>query len=427
MNRKTAPPVRDLTGLDIPGPRFASLRNGIPAALIRTSDEPFCRLDLVFEAGSRYQDRLFTASFTNQMMPEGTKSLTGAQIAEEFEYYGCYFNAASDRDHAEFTLHLPDKYLEPVLKVFSDLLFNPVFPEEELEIIRQNRIQSLIVDDQRVESISKKAFNRAVFGRNHPYGQVGEAEDVSVIHSGLLKEFHSTYYHPGNCRLLITGNDPEAYLRMADDYLGDQETWGTRGVKPVLAPLPEPDPVAEKRIRIVREGALQSSIRIGKALFSRNHPDFPGLSVVNTILGGYFGSRLMKNIREEKGLTYGISSGIASLRDHGFFYIGSEVEANSWEIALKECFLEINSLIHKPVGQQELKLVKNYLTGQVQRSVDGPLQIAEQFRNLWLQDLDFSYLGNFIRTINEITPEQIRELAIKYLDPAGMIEVIAGP
>ena len=427
MNRKTAPPVRNLTGLDIPGPVYTSLGNGIPAALIRTSEEPFCRIDLVFNAGSRYQDRLFTASLTNQMMPEGSKTMSGPLIAGEFEYYGCYFNAASDRDHGEFTLHLPEKYLEPVLKVFSDLLFNPAFPDEELEIIKQNRIQSLTVDDQRVESIAKKAFNRAVFGPDHPYGQVGEAVDVPVIQTAHLRDFFSAFYQSGNCRLLITGRDPGSYLRIAEHYLVNHNAREQDLSRPAAAPLPEPSPTSEKRIRLVRQGTLQSSIRIGKAMFSRNHPDFAGLSFVTAILGGYFSSRLMRNIREQKGLTYGISSGLASFRDHGFFYIGSEVEAGSWKIVLDECIHEINKLIDKPVGRKELELVRNYMTGQVQRSVDGPLQIAEQFRSLWFQNLDFTYLEEFIRTINEITPAQIRDLAGKYLDPSGMIEVIAGP
>jgi len=194
--------------------------------------------------------------------------------------------------------------------------------------------------------------------------------------------------------------------------------------KTELPPIQTSD---EKRYIISREDAVQAAIRIGKPLFSRLHPDYMGLSIVNTILGGYFGSRLMSNIREEKGYTYGIASHLLTLRDSGYFVIGSTVGAEVWKETVSECSKEMNRLCNEKVGKEELVLVRNYLTGQVQRSVDGPFQMADQLRGLWIHDLNLNYLSDFVEMINVITPEEIRNLAAKYLNPTNMTLVAAGP
>jgi len=175
--------------------------------------EPVCRVDLVFEAGSRYQDAIFQSSLTNQMIPEGTSNLTGGKIAEEFEFYGSYFNISADRDEADITIHSLEKHLEPVLRLMSEVLIHPSFPEEELNVIKANRIESMKVDDQRVESLARKQFNRLIFGENHPYGIVGEIQDIGSITSALLADFHSRFYDQNHCRIMVTGPHPDQYLR----------------------------------------------------------------------------------------------------------------------------------------------------------------------------------------------------------------------
>ncbi|MFO7616503.1 MAG: pitrilysin family protein, partial [Bacteroidales bacterium] len=305
--------------------------------------------------------------------------------------------------------------------------FQPAFPADMLEIIKQNRVQSMLVDDRRVDSVSRKAPTAALFGRHHPYGAVAEHGDVTGVERDQLIRFFRTHYRPERCRILVTGLDPDRYLPLIDQALGQEWPRGEGQGQPGPDTLPEPQPASSSRIVLPMEDAVQSSIRMGKPLFSRKDPDFNGLSVVNTILGGYFGSRLMKNIREEKGLTYGISSHLVSLRDHGFFMVGSTVEAGSADAALRECRVEMIRLASERVPQAELDLVRNYLIAQVQRSIDGPIQAAEQFRSLWLHEMDFRQLLEYIRLIEEITPEQIRTLAARHLDPGGMIEVVAGP
>lgn len=427
MDRKIMPEIKTITRLNLTHPENARLSNGIPVVIIPAGTEPVCRVDLVFSAGSRYQDIIFQSSLTNQMIPEGTANLTGGKIAEEFEFYGSYFNVSADRDEADITIHSLEKHLEPLLRLLSEVLIHPTFPEEELNVIKANRIESMKVDNKRVESLARKEFNRLTFGKDHPYGVVGEIQDIRPITPAVLADFHSRFYDQTHCRILITGPHPDQYLPLVDLFFG--ESWPLR-VNRVNFPEPELPPVQTselKRSILSRPDAVQTAIRIGKPLFNRLHPDFMGLTIVNTILGGYFGSRLMSNIREEKGFTYGISSYLLSLRDSGYFVIGSTVGAEVWKETVSECYKEMNRLCTDKVDQGELTLVRNYLTGQVQRSVDGPFQMADQLRGLWLHDLDLNYLSEFMQLINRITPEEIRNLSVKYLDPSNMTVVAAGP
>lgn len=424
MDRKTAPGIHTVNTLDVIHPDEVRMANGIPVRIIRAGTEAVCRVDFVFEAGSRYQDAIFQASLTNQMIPEGTPSLTGGAIAEQFEFYGSFFNVSADRDEADLTVHSLEKFLEPVLALTREVLVNPTFPVEELDIIKANRIQSMKVDDQRVESLARKHFNRAVYGSSHPYGIIGEIPDIGLIQPSQLRAFHERSYTPGNCRILLTGPHPEQYLPCLERYFGSN--WNDSGTRPENN-MPPISPAAEPWIEINQPEAVQTAIRIGCPAFGRLHPDFLGLTILNTILGGYFGSRLMSNIREEKGYTYGISSHLLPLRDGGCFVIAATVGADVWRQAIDECNKEMIRLAEETIPGTELARIRNYLTGQLQRSLDGPFQLAEQFRTLWINGLDFDFLSCFMDLINRIRPEDLQNLAVRYLNPDNMITVAAGP
>jgi zinc protease len=427
MDRTIAPPVRTVTGIDLITPQHTRLSNGIPVAILPAGSEPVCRIDIVFDAGSRYQDRIFQASLANQMIPEGTGALTGGRIAEEFEYYGSFFNVSSDRDEAEITIHTLDKHLEPLLRMMGEVIVRPSFPAEELEIIKDNRIESMKVDEQRVESLARKDFNRMIFGPGHPYGVIGEIPDIGPVNRDMLIDFHRRFYRPARCRILITGPHPDRYLPLVERFFG--EGWPLE--KPFETFLPEPLPPLQTQadaIRTInRPEAVQTAVRIGKPLFNRQHPDYMGLAIVNTILGGYFGSRLMSNIREEKGYTYGIGSHLVMLRNSGYFVIGTNVAAGVWKETIAECRKEIDRLCNDRIPGEELTLVRNYLTGSIQRSLDGPFQLADQFRALWIHDRDLGFFTDMLKLINSITPEEIRDLAIRHLGSDGMKVVAAGP
>jgi predicted Zn-dependent peptidase len=283
------------------------------------------------------------------------------------------------------------------------------------------------VDDQRVESLARKQFNRFLFGEKHPYGIVGEIQDIDPVTPSVLASFHQRFYDPQHCRILITGPNPDRYLPLVDRFFGHGWPVGNDQSAALFPDLPAIQTSIHNHCIISRPEAVQTAIRLGAPMMNRMHQDFMGLTIVNTILGGYFGSRLMSNIREEKGFTYGIASHLVTLKDAGYFVIGSTVGAEVWKETISECHKEIYKLGNDKVEAGELELVRNYLTGQIQRSVDGPFQMADQLRGLWMHNLDLNYLTRFMEITNSITPEEIRNLAGKYLDPSKMIMVAAGP
>jgi predicted Zn-dependent peptidase len=221
----------------------------------------------------------------------------------------------------------------------------------------------------------------------------------------------------------VAGKVNSNQIALINRHFGS-DAWGTPNG--VVACHHQLEPAADKKIFIPKPDAVQCAIRIGKATINKLHPDYQYLNVVNMILGGYFGSRLMSNIREEKGYTYGIGSGLVSYQKAGSFVIVSEVGKNVLPQALVEVYKEINKLRDDLVPNQELTLVKNYMMGGILRNFDGPFALLDSFRGLLEYNLEYDYLDNMINVVKSITPEQVRDIAQKYLDVNSLYEVVVG-
>ena len=278
---------------------------------------------------------------------------------------------------------------------------------------------------EKVNYIAKINFLQQLFGEKHPYGKYAKLNDYNKVTSNDLIAFHKKYYHPNNLRIIASGKiTNEKTINLINKYFGDK-TWESKSLHKIVnynLPLNQ-----ESKIFIPKKDAMQSSIRIGKILFNKKNPDYMGVSILNVILGGYFGSRLMTNIREKKGYTYGIGSGIISLKNSGYFFIASEVGANVREKAVVEIYKEIASLRNNFVSNAELNLVKNYMIGDLLRNIDGPFALSERFVGLFDYGLDFNeYYNKYIQTIKNITPEKILELANIYFTRDSFCETIAG-
>ena len=225
----------------------------------------------------------------------------------------------------------------------------------------------------------------------------------------------------------MAGKVEEDMLVLLDNYFGGDD-WNNASSSDSFAAnlsVIEPNEINGSEL-ILKKDAVQSAIRIGKVLFNKKHPDFQSLQILNTLFGGYFGSRLMSNIREDKGYTYGIGSGIVSLQNSGYFFISTEVGVDVCKDALNEIYFEMNRLREELVSENELQLVKNYLLGTFLRSVDGPFAMAEKFKGIMEYNLDYDYFDNYIATIRSISASKLRNLANTYLDKNSMIELVVG-
>jgi zinc protease len=404
-------------------PRIFRLRNAIPVYMIRAGSQPVIRLDLTFRAGSWWQSTPVQASSTIAMISEGTKKRSGREIAGILDYHGAYINSSSDRDNAFLTVYFLARHTDIILPLLAEIIREPSFPAQEFQVYADRRKQDFLVEKRKVSSLAREKFALALFGPDHPYGCSFTLQDLDNIQREHIIDFHGHFYHSGNCKIVITGNFDENILAARlDEFFGDE--WNSSGIPPDVKAKKQPS--AERQIFIPKSDAVQSALRIGRETFERSHPDYPGLLVLNNILGGHFGSRLMQNIREKRGYTYGIGSVLVTFRNSGFMVIVSEVGTGYHKAALKEIYRELSKLCNKPVSARELTLTRNQMLGDKLRDFDGPFATAESIRTLIEHDLETDFHDRIIHTINTITPAQLMELANEYFFPESMYEVVAG-
>ncbi len=398
------------------------LDNGLSIYVINSGTEPVVKLEFVFQSGTSGSADFTAATATHQLLDSGTNSRSALEIAEAFDYYGSYLQADFGPDWKSASLYSLNRFFPETLDTLLEVLQNASFPAAEMENWKTRNIQSLLVNREKVSWLAKTAFNEALYGHEHPYGFVINEPDIRNLETKTLQEFYKVNYKLENALIIISGNITEDVLKTINQKLGSLKMIPATSQKNLLPPAE----ISSVKKRIPKKGAVQCGIRIGKLLFSKNHPDYPALQVANTILGGYFGSRLMSNIREDKGYSYGIGSGIHPHRNSGFFFISTEVGKDVCDAAIKEIYSEINRLTEEPVPPDELHLVKNYLIGAFQRSIDGPFSLADRFKGLHLFGLDYSYFENYLNLLKNITPETIQSVVEKHLQPESMTEIISG-
>jgi zinc protease len=422
-NRAIQPAVNMVDSINLKQPQKRSLKNGIPVYLIDTSSQDILKLEFGFKAGSGYEQRKLTAGFTSRMLKEGTKNFSAKEIADRIDYYGAVLDIASDKDMSYVTLYTLNKHLDHIMPVLADVIQNPVFPQYELDIMKQNRKQHFMVNNEKVRYLAKRKFNELIFGKDHPYGKVFQESDFDNILRSDLEEFHGQYYNSHNCIIIASGKVPENFVDVLNGFFG----WNWSGdFLPHGQPNNQPLPTEGKHEHIQKSNAVQTAVRIGKVLFNKTHPDFLKLKVLNTILGGYFGSRLMTNIREDKGYTYGIGSAIATLHHSGYFFIASEVGTEVADKAIQEIYMEIDKLRQDKVAEEELSLVKNYMMGSFLRSVDGAFAMADHLKGIIEYGLDYGFFDHYIEVIRTIRSEEIRDLAQRYLSDESLSQITVG-
>lgn len=428
-DRKTAPAFREIEKVEILQGKKHSLGNGIPVYIINSGTEEVTKIEFIFKAGTYalFHERqsagsALLPSAVNHLLTEGTSTRTSAEIAEIIDFYGAFLQTESDKDTASVSLVTLNKYLTDTLPVFEEIIKDASFPENELQTYLQNTRQKFIVDTEKVHVLSRRKFNEVIFGTDHPYGKSIDLQDFDHLRQNDLINFFRRFYLVSNCLIIVSGKTNEDVLALLEKHFGSWDKQAETQTTAIAAPASLP----QHKHFIERENQMQSAIRIGRMLFSKKHPDYPAMKVLNVLLGGYFGSRLMANIREDKGYTYGIGSAVFPLIQAGSFFISTEVGTEVTPAALKEIYYELSLLREQEVGADELQKVRNYMLGEFIRSVDGPFALAERLKGLILYGLDYSYYDNFIQTIKSCSTAQLRDLSQNYLQENDLHEVVVG-
>lgn len=424
LDRTTPPAIRPMEGFAIARPERRQMKNGIPLNIIRAGSQEVVRFDVLIGAGQWHQTQSLQAMFTNRMLREGTTSLTSAQIAEKLDYYGAWLELSSSPNCGFITLYSLNKYFPKTLAIIADMLMNPLYPEKELEVVLETNRQQFLVNSQRVEVISRKQFNRSLFGEEHPFGRFAVEEDYRRITPEVLREFYRKHYHSGNCKIFVSGKVTPDIERCIEEHLGDAP-WGIIGE---VAPLDyfEPKQTPEKHIFVEKEDALQSSLKMGCFVMDRLHPDFLKTRAMVTLFGGYFGSRLMSNIREDKGYTYGIGAGVVNCPGSGVLAITTEADNQYIDAIIREVYHEIDRLHNDLAPLEELEMVRSYMLGDFCRAYEGPFSLSEAWIYTETAELDDEFFERQVDSIRSVTSEEIRTLAQRYLCKEKLIEVVAG-
>jgi predicted Zn-dependent peptidase len=423
LDRKTQPKIQPPGEINFPTPVIYQLGNGIKVYQFNSGTQDVISIQMVFSAGSWFQKKPFTAMATNLMLREGTINYSTQSLSETLDYYGAHFENTTERDNAYVTLYSLNKHLVNTLPLLAEIVKKPVFPEKEYSVVSGKQRQMLEVNRQKVNFLARTHFNSLIFGNEHPYGMYLQPNDIEKISTADLVGFYKSQYHSGNCTIVVSGRIKPELAEMLEKHFGGND-WN--GIRSSRIPY-EPVSSLQKNHFIAKDGAMQSAIRMGGLLFGRNHPDFAGMKVLNAILGGYFGSRLMTNLREDKGYTYGIGSAVVPLQNDGYFVISGEVGADVTKNALTEINVELKRLCEEQVPESELSLVRSYLSGEMMRAVDGPFAQADLYLELIESGLDISHFKGLIDTVQNINAQQLQDLAIKYLNPENLFTLVVGP
>ena len=424
LDRTMPPLLRPLEAFEILRPERLEMKNGMQLNVIRAGSQEVVRLDLLIGGGQWHQTQALQALFTNRMLREGTPTMTSAQIAEKLDYYGAWLDLSSSVNCGFITLYSLNKYFPRTLAIIADMLMNPSFPEKELEVVLETNRQQFLVNSSRVEVIARKHFNRSLFGEEHPFGRFAVESDYGRITPEVLREFYRKHYHSGNCTVYVSGKVTPEIIRCIEEHLGNVPWGEIKKVQPLE--LIEPRQTTEKHVFVEKADALQSSLKMGCFMMDRVHPDFLKARVMVTLFGGYFGSRLMSNIREDKGYTYGIGAGIVNCPGSGVLAITTEADNQYIDSIITEVYREMDKMCNDLAPQEELEMVRNYMLGDFCRSYEGPFSLSEAWIYTKTADLDDDFFVRQVDSIRSITAEEIRTLAQRYLCKENLIEVVAG-
>ncbi|HEY6899750.1 MAG TPA: pitrilysin family protein [Puia sp.] len=424
LNRKVAPPIKDAIEFELILPPYKkyTLSNGVEVYAVDLGNVDAMMINWIFDAGNWYETKNGVAAAVNSLLKNGTSARKAFDINEHFEYYGAYLNRSTNHETAEITLHCLNKHVKELLPVVAELVTDSIYPQEELDIYKKNGQQRLQVSLKKSDFVASRLIEAYLYGEQHPYGKYSSLEDFQELKREDLQDFYRKYYQNGACRIFAAGKLPEDLIAQLEAAFGKLSLHAP--VKDTSTP-PAITPAIQKKYNIVNDpNGVQGSIRIARNFPNRHDPDFQKVQVLNNVFGGYFGSRLMANIREEKGYTYGIHSYLLNNIQESAILISTEAGKEVCAATIEEVYKEMNLIREELIDEEELQMARNFAIGTILGDLDGPFHVASRWKNILLNGLDEKYFEKGIEIVKSITPEELQEMAKKWLDPDAFFELV---
>ncbi len=419
LDRKVAPPFSHSDSITLPLPKELRINDDLNVLYFDLVKQALIKIEFIYKAGKWYESLPGLSYFTAQMLEKGAGSKSSSHIAEVFDLYGAHVEISPGFDYTSVSLYSLSDKLKEVLPLFLEMLQYPSFPEDELELMKGIFSQNLKVNNEKNSYVASKLIRKNIFGANHPYGNTIEEIDIQNINTDAMRNSFKASFYP--IQIYITGALTEAQLSSIQSDL--------KGIKTISHKTNSISHTISPGIQEEAQGktdSVQTSIRMGKRTINKGHKDFPHLLFINHIFGGYFGSRLMKNIREEKGLTYGIYSSINTFNKDSFLTIGADVNRENQDITIQEIKSELKKLATEKISDQELLIAKNHFIGSIQLDMANPFSVVEKIKNISLNNLDPGYYSHLLKEISEVSSSTLVTTAQKYLQDQDLFLVKVG-
>ena len=422
LNRSQQPLLKDFTTFSLRQPECRKLPNGVKLYLLDSGDVDVTRVDLVFDVGKMHQSQLLQALFTNRMLREGTQRMNRAEIAEKLDFYGAWMEQNVSFCHSFVTLYSLNKYLPQTLDILAQIVKEPVFDAQALEVVVQNNVQRFLVALAKTAAQARRAFKKSIYGR-HLLGQMADEADYYAVNREALVDYYRRFYHSGNLSIYLAGHITDECLQRVEALFG--EPFGSQEIITIHQDLQVPQLPATHQFFEVKN-SVQSSVLIGKSTISMRHPDSMKLRVLLTLFGGYFGSRLMNSVREEKGYTYGIFSVLNPSPFDNALMILCDCAHEYVNPLLEEVYHQIDLLQQEPVSEEELSIVRSCMKGEILRSYESRLSLTDAWILVHTLGLPDTWHHDFWHEIDHTTPADLLRLAQTYLCKETLTEIVVG-
>ncbi len=423
IDRTIAPEIKTIKELRLREPEQILYPNNNICFLWHDDKNELLKIDAVFAAGSTAQKKVMTAYFTSKLLKEGSTSLSSSKIADIIDFHGAHIEFQVDKDELIATLFCLKKHALKLIPIFSEITFNPSFPEEEISSLKTIEKAKLSINAEKMEYLTAVRFNQEVFGKNHPYGWIPSIEGIENMERKNLIAFHKENILEKNADIYVSGAYDDAIIKSLEKEFGIKNSSKPQTKKDSIYQLTAS---SESQILQKKQAAVQSAIRIGTTTINKTHPDHFYLFFTTVLLGGYFGSRLMKKIREEKGYTYGIGSLYQTLKDSGVFLIATQVNNKYTADTIKSIFEEMDTLKVEKISTEEINTVKAYINGSLLRKFDSVFSLTNIYEKNRLHGLNLSYYFSLMNKMNTIDTKTINTIAAKYFDKKQLKTVISG-
>ncbi|MDB5262285.1 MAG: insulinase family protein [Adhaeribacter sp.] len=421
LDRTVAPAIQKISSIQLPVAEITALPHGARLHCLYNFNQPVLKLELVFKAGKWFEPAPGLSFLTAKLLLEGTRHYTAKQIADMVAYYGASLECNQGYDRATLTLYCLSKHLIMLLPLLREIITVPTFPENEFDLLKKRTVQNISIEKQKNTYLATKLMTESIFGTTHPYVAGLDEAVIQNITLPQIQEYFRSNFSIAESEVFFSGaitpETKDALLALLNEVSVDPQ------------PLPEaahPLDYTPQRHFIHREDQLQTTVRMGSLWPLMEAGDFSELLLLNKILGGYFGSRLMKNIREDKGFTYGIFSTVSTKEHATLFYIGTDVNYQNATRTEEEILKEIDLLHNGLVSADELESVRNYTIGKFINDSNNIFDQVDKYKTLVLHKLPTDYYSDYLNHISTVDSDRLARLAQQYLIPETLTKVFVG-